>query len=139
MSQCLAVSSGSDTLDGMEPNDSNIILLIAAACHQQNRLYCLMLGDSSQVHWDDAPQWQRDSALEGVRHALQDPRPEASHQRWVDKKTAEGWSYGPIKDPDKKLHPCLVPFGDLSAVQQRKDIIFIEMVQQLGKAAGIAK
>lgn len=43
----------------------------------------------------------------------------------------EGWKYGPIKDADKKEHPCMVPFADLPAAQQAKDYIFRAVVHAL--------
>lgn len=43
---------------------------IARVCHEVNRAYCQALGDDSQPAWEDAPQWQRDSALLGVQLLL---------------------------------------------------------------------
>jgi hypothetical protein len=40
---------------------------IARVCHEVNRAYCTSLGDESQLPWDSAPQWQKDSAINGVR------------------------------------------------------------------------
>lgn len=39
---------------------------IARVVHEVNRAYCEALGDTSQPKWEDAPQWQRDSAMLGV-------------------------------------------------------------------------
>ena len=30
-----------------------------------NRAYCAALGDTSQLPWDQAPEWQRQSAING--------------------------------------------------------------------------
>jgi hypothetical protein len=40
---------------------------IARVCHEVNRAYCESLGDMSQPSWEDAPQWQKDSAMLGVK------------------------------------------------------------------------
>jgi len=40
---------------------------IAEVCHEVNRAYREALGDTSQVSWLEAPQWQRDSAIAGVK------------------------------------------------------------------------
>ncbi len=40
---------------------------IARVAHEVNRAYCQALGDNSQPAWEDAPQWQRDSAMLGVK------------------------------------------------------------------------
>ena len=39
---------------------------IARVCHEVNRAYCEALGDTSQPAWEDAPEWQRKSAMKGV-------------------------------------------------------------------------
>lgn len=106
---------------------------IARVCHEANRAYCLALGDASQPAWDDAPEWQRRSAVNGVRHATENPGagPSASHESWLEEKRAAGWRYGPVKDPEKKEHPCFVPYGQLPAGQRRKDALFLAVVGAL--------
>lgn len=104
-------------------------IFIARACHEINRIYCESIGDYSQPPWEDAPEWQQESALKGVfLHLEGDHGPEASHESWAKEKMENGWTYGPVKDPDAKEHPCLVPFGDLPLHQQRKDILFMSVV-----------
>ena len=43
---------------------------IASICHEANRAYCLSIGDESQPEWATAPDWQRVSAINGVRFHL---------------------------------------------------------------------
>jgi hypothetical protein len=57
--------------------------------------------------------------------------PAASHENWLKLKIAEGWKYGPVKDPDKKEHPCCVPYEDLPIEQRIKDFLFSGIVGQL--------
>jgi hypothetical protein len=108
---------------------------VARVCHEANRAYCQTLGDNSQPAWDDAPEWQKDSARQGVKfhfaaHATgSKPSPSASHEKWLEQKRAEGWQYGPTKDPEKKLHPCFVPYDGLPLDQRRKDYIFAAIVE----------
>lgn len=106
---------------------------IAKVCHEINRAYCTALGDLSQPAWDDAPQWQRDSAINGVRFHIANPLagPDHSHNAWLAEKRAAGWKYGPVKDPDAKEHPCFVPYDELPREQQAKDYLFREVVHQL--------
>ncbi len=106
---------------------------IARVAHEVNRAYCLSLGDASQPVWEEAPQWQRDSALLGVQLHTENPNagPEASHQSWMAQKVADGWQYGPEKRPEVKQHPCMVPFGELPREQQAKDFIFRAVVHAL--------
>ena len=105
---------------------------IARVAHEVNRAYCEALGDNSQPAWEDAPQWQKDSALLGVDlHLSGDHGPEASHESWSAQKIADGWKYGPVKDPEAKEHPCLVPFSELPREQQAKDFLFRAVVRAL--------
>ena len=106
---------------------------IARMCHEVNRAYCLALGDTSQPAWEDAPDWQKDSARKGVRLHLDDPNagPQASHESWMAQKQAEGWTWGPAKDPEKKQHHCMVPFDQLPREQQAKDYLFRGVVHAM--------
>lgn len=99
---------------------------IAKLCHKVNKEYCRALGDVSQPEWDSAPEWQKESALKGVGYHMSTDgaTPEGSHESWLRQKHNEGWTYGPIKDVEKKVHPCFVPYKDLPAAQRAKDHIF---------------
>ena len=57
----------------------------------------------------------------------------ASHEAWLAMKRADGWTYGPIKDPVKKEHPCFVPYADLPAEQKAKDFIFRGVVHAIAR------
>lgn len=106
---------------------------IAKVCHNVNKAFCEAMGDMTQPTWEDAPQWQKDSAICGVELHTNDPKagPDDSHKSWMKQKEDEGWSYGLIKDPEAKKHPCMVPYDRLPKKQQAKDYIFREVVHQL--------
>ena len=99
---------------------------VATICHEANRVYCETMGDESQVPWDEAPAWQKESVVNGVIFHWNNPfaHPADSHQNWLREKEAQGWKYGPEKDVKKKLHPCCVPYDDLPRAQQLKDMLF---------------
>jgi len=98
---------------------------IARTCHEVNRAYCTGLGDTSQVPWEEAPDWQKDSARAGVISTLQSGRtPPEGHAAWMVHKLAEGWTYGEEKDAEKKTHPCIMPYEKLPVAQQAKDSLF---------------
>jgi hypothetical protein len=100
----------------------------ARAAHEASRAYCEVIGDSSQVEWDHAPDWQKTSIINGVKGVLAGNTPEQSHERWLAMKRATGWKYGPVKDPEKKEHPCFMPYDELSPEQRAKDHIFVGVV-----------
>lgn len=104
---------------------------IARVAHEVNRAYCQALGDHSQLAWEDAPDWQKKSAVGGVLFHIANPEagPDHSHIEWLKEKV--GWKYGPVKDPEKKEHPCFVPYDLLPVEQQAKDYLFRGVVHAL--------
>ena len=106
---------------------------IARVCHEANRAYCKSIGDDSQPAWDDAPDWQKQSAVNGVLLHLTQPdgTPSCSHEEWLKEKERDGWKYGPVKNHEAKEHPCFVPYDELPEEQKRKDALFIAVVRAL--------
>jgi len=104
---------------------------VAKTCHEVNKVYCESIGDFTQVHWSKAPQWQKNSAIDGVRYLINniDATPEDIHENWMKAKKADGWIFGIVKDGDAKTHPCLMPYNFLSAEQRIKDTLFISIVR----------
>jgi hypothetical protein len=109
------------------------IVKIAEACHEANRAICEATGDFSQKTWNDAEQWQKLSAIKGVRFAINNPdsTPKAQHDAWLANKLADGWVYGRVKDDTKKTHPCLVSYESLPENQKIKDHVFRAIVKSL--------
>jgi hypothetical protein len=103
----------------------------ARAAHEANRAYCASIGDTSQVPWDESPEWQRVSCINGVKGVLGGNTPEQSHQSWLDEKASTGWKYGPVKDPEKKEHPCFTLYSNLPPEQKAKDHIFVGVVNAI--------
>ncbi len=113
--------------DRMEISD------IAKTAHETNRVYCELIGDNSQSIWDDAPKWQRISAINGVKFHIDNPDAgcSASHENWLKEKYDNGWKYGEVKDAKKKEHPCCVPYEQLPIEQRVKDALFVGVVRAL--------
>ena len=105
----------------------------AKICHQANKALCETIYDNSQVDWEKAPEWQKESAIKGVSFCIDNPDapPSANHDSWLKEKSDNGWVYGEVKDADKKTHPCCVPFEKLPPKQQAKDYLFKAIVKSL--------
>ena len=43
------------------------------------------------------------------------------HEVWAANRISEGWTYGPVRDDDKKETPCLVPYEDLPEIEKAYD------------------
>jgi hypothetical protein len=108
---------------------------IARICHEANRVYCESIGDFTQREWDFAELWQRESAVKGVAFAQENPTAPASaqHDAWMADKVADGWVYGPVKNPATKEHPCIIPYDGLPLEQRRKDALFKAIVNALSE------
>lgn len=102
----------------------------AKAAHEANRVYCEGLRDMSQLRWEDAPAWQRDPLVAGIKDLYRERitgisrTPEDAHNRWMRYKRRDGWVYGPFKNVVKKIHPNLVPYSSLPEPERMKDTIF---------------
>lgn len=109
------------------------IMEVARVAHEVNRAYCISIGDHSQQPWEKAPQWQQKSVVKGVLNIAQNPDvgPGDSHSSWLQEKEADGWTWGPDKNPELKQHPCMLPFNHLTLEQQIKDHLFVGTVKAL--------
>jgi hypothetical protein len=107
---------------------------IAKVAHEINAAFCRSIGDDSQPSWEDAPDWQKESAVNGVIFHIENPEapPSASHDNWYSEKADSGWVYGEIKDPVAKTHPCMVPYDELPTEQKSKNYLFKQVVHSLG-------
>lgn len=43
------------------------------------------------------------------------------HETWARGRMDEGWTYGPVRDDEKRQHPCIVPYRDLSESEKAYD------------------
>lgn len=109
------------------------IMKIAQVCHEANRAYCASIGDSSQQPWEYAPEWQKQSAANGVLNIVLHPdtTPEQSHRSWLREKELAGWKHGPVKDEAEKEHPCFVSYEALPPEQRMKDELFVAVARAL--------
>ncbi len=108
----------------------------ARAVQEANLAYCLAIGDPRQLHWDNAPEWQKNRIVHWVACALRGNTPEESHSLWLDRNTRDGRKYGTIKDPDKKEHPYMVPYEALPPEIRVKNDLCVSTVRAVYTALG---
>ncbi len=70
--------------------------------------------------------WPSPQDVDGFRlsddlSALAETLAENTHEIWAQARLAEGWRYGPRRDDERKLHPCLVPYAELPESEKEYD------------------
>ena len=70
--------------------------------------------------------------LNELREALA----ENAHDVWAVERMAQGWTYGPKRDDDKKETPCMVPYSQLPESEKKFDRDMAESSLKLVKAVG---
>lgn len=107
---------------------------IAKVCHQANKALCESNNDYSHLDWEkEINSGKQESTLNGVNFRILNPNLgfEDQHNAWMKDKLENGWTYGEEKNVEKKKHPCLVPYNQLSEFQKMKDKLFIAIVDAL--------
>lgn len=117
-------------------NDQKIDF-VARVAHEANRAWCEAHGDSSQLPWERAESWQKESAKRGIQSVLAGATPRQQHEHWREAKVSDGWIYGPVKDAAKKVHPCLVDYDKLPREHKAKDALYIGAVFIAALQAGL--
>lgn len=83
-------------------------------------------------HPIDASSFKLSGDLEELMEAIA----ENAHDIWAKERQANGWSYGEKRDDEKKKHPDLVPYSDLTEKEKEYDRKMaqgtLELVQRLG-------
>ena len=59
-------------------------------------------------------------SLDHLQPLLEDLAKNA-HEMWAQKRLEDGWVYGPKRDDDKKTHPSLIPYHQLSESEKSYD------------------
>lgn len=60
------------------------------------------------------------------------------HHRWMEERKRAGWIYGPEKDVERKLHPCLVGWDELSDDVREYDRAPVREMLSLMESVGLA-
>lgn len=71
--------------------------------------------------YDPTPVDTSSVRLDAEVRALTERLAENTHDNWARRRLAEGWTYGPRRDDDKKQHPGLVPYAELSESEKDYD------------------
>ncbi|HWA18656.1 MAG TPA: RyR domain-containing protein [Devosia sp.] len=61
-----------------------------------------------------------------------------AHARWMAARTLAGWTYGPVRDNARLLHPDLVPYAELDEAGKQKDRDEVMTLPRLAELGGHA-
>ena len=105
---------------------------IAEVAHEAHKIYCHQVGRMGEKGWNEAPEYQRRNAVQGVRQVQANPliEPAEIHAQWVERKKQQGWKPGDMNAAAKTSN-CLVPFEELEPGYQAKPILFLAIVKAL--------
>ena len=58
------------------------------------------------------------------------------HEVWAKARIEQGWTYGEVRNDDKKKHPCLIPYSELPEEEKEYDrntsISTLKLILNLG-------
>lgn len=80
--------------------------------------------------WNEREADFRSQFLDVIKKQCSDSRsesPEKLHDDWVQAYFKMGWKYGEKYDVDARIHPDLVPYGQLGQLERDKDSVFIAL------------
>lgn len=60
------------------------------------------------------------------------------HNRWCGDRLLDGWTHGPTRDNDRKVHPDLLPYETLGEDVKEKDRVAVLTVPLILRLAGLA-
>ncbi|GBC62521.1 hypothetical protein DENIS_3493 [Desulfonema ishimotonii] len=105
----------------------------ARSFHQHLKAFRESLGDYTLPDWEETTKHNREMGVRFVRYTLanQSITPESHHEKWVANMAKRGWRHGNERNPDKKTHPCMVPWEDLPYHEQAKTVLMIATVNIL--------
>jgi hypothetical protein len=61
---------------------------------------------------------------------------EREHDGWMEQRLKTGWRHGSKRDDDAKIHPSIVPYGELSEKEKDKDRSSVRKFPEMVAMAG---
>ena len=71
--------------------------------------------------WRPAPDGSSSAPLPDFLGPLIEHLAEKVHDKWAERRIAEGWTFGPRRDDEQKTTPNLVSYADLTEVEKAYD------------------
>ena len=108
--------------------------MAARAAHEVNRSWNNMISSYVDPSWEELSEQAKQTSRNAVIGIVtNDFNAEGTHTAWVAEKKSQGWTFGEVKDSEKKTHPCLVAWGDLPIEFRVKDELWVDTVRAFVK------
>jgi hypothetical protein len=88
--------------------------------------------------WVDLCDASRDSTRHDVRLIINGvvSSPKELHIHWMGVLRGNGFSYGPRLDPEKRKHPCMRAYEELSSEDRCKNVLLFETIKAVVEGVG---
>lgn len=136
----LSYDNEADTITVFDPNTSNLQDTYSTAqfmdAWADSKNYLVSVVEEEQgnyiPHLIDLSDVELGEELIELREAIA----EHAHNVWAAERQAQGWTYGPQRDDDKKQTPCMVPYSKLPDSEKTFDrdmaMNTIKLLKKLG-------
>jgi len=105
----------------------------ARFCYEGARLHAILLQcPVIPAPWEQRDESFRNQFIQVVDDLCSGKRRfgsfEEAHDSWARKYREMGWKFGKQYDPERKIHPDLVPYDKLDPKEKVKDEVFLRLV-----------
>lgn len=134
---CRAVNDGSVIIynPATDEHESAYPVVIFAKAWKEAGNYMVRVKRGT-FEYEPRPLKLDDVMIEAELLDLRESIAENAHEVWAAGRKKEGWSYGPERDDQKKLHPDMIAYADLTDSEKQYDrdmaINTIKLVKKLG-------
>lgn len=113
---------------------------VARVCWEANRQ--LQIADGEVYFdepWDAAPEWRKKITV-GTVTLVQSgiiTGPGEAHEHWAHSMRLMEWKWGADKDPERRLHPSLVPWEELTPRGQLGQRLLFMITTEIAQADSV--
>jgi len=112
---------------------------IAAIAWEAMRHYAFLEGDVTFPSWRNLGREVQVAEVAACFRALKNPEklPEDWHNEMLVEKAAEGWTFGYVRNEERKEDPYLVPWDEVRPQDRNTESIYWNTVMSIGLRAGV--
>ncbi len=109
----------------------------AASAYEVIRICERTLSGKRMLGWEALSARRKSNFRSWVRLALYGASAEEAHGQWMSRKVEQGWTFGLVKDREKKTHPLLATFDTLPEKHKCRKKLFMLVAREVGGALSL--